>query len=602
MTGLLQPAAQREVDVRPSRKTFPKYNRLRQLHKMSHRQPCTSSLSNENGSEVFIIPGLQEEEQAAVQKRRDQVLRALQGLHIQAEQAPVIAVLGSGGGLRAHIAYLGVLSELRRQGLLDAVTYLAGVSGSTWAMSSFYDKDGNTEDIEADLKRRFDQREWDWRRSLEETVRSARTLANYSLTDFWAYLVVSKQTREYLLSKLQDSHLSSMKTSVDEGMMPYPIFAAIDNDLHTAWQKEKSQKTWFEFTPHHAGYPALRAYVAATHFGSQFTEGRMVRQEPERDLTFLRDQLSSLREKFALTYQHHPVEGTAVVRTGAGTGVLVELLDLVMAYIEDPRSPRIQEKLRGLQGALEVGSRGDAGEPDHSWMTEVIQNWSQISLEEQEQFLEYLAHCVRRQERVLLQLEGTPAVATFGDYFTFLLKTGICCFKWEWGTTHNFLHKHGDIEDQAMHSRKLLHLVDAGFAINTPYPLVLPPVRHVHLILSFDFSAGDPFETIRATADYCQQHGIPFPPVGEAELQEWSRARRSCHILRGAGGPVVMHFPLFNTNSCGDEIQSWMDRYGTFQLADSYSVDMVTQLLEVSKKNVEINKMNILREIKNVAR
>ncbi|XP_047393810.1 cytosolic phospholipase A2 gamma [Sciurus carolinensis] len=611
---------------------------------MSHRQPCTSSLSNENGSEVFIIPGLQEEEQAAVQKRRDQVLRALQGLHIQAEQAPVIAVLGSGGGLRAHIAYLGVLSELRRQGLLDAVTYLAGVSGSTWAMSSFYDKDGNTEDIEADLKRRFDQREWDWRRSLEETVRSARTLANYSLTDFWAYLVVSKQTRE-----LQDSHLSSMKTSVDEGMMPYPIFAAIDNDLHTAWQKEKSQKTWFEFTPHHAGYPALRAYVAATHFGSQFTEGRMVRQEPERDLTFLRglwgsalasleeikkfiwDQLSSLREKFALTYQHHPVEGasgggatrgparglclhrplhvlsrsdparTAVVRTGAGTGVLVELLDLVMAYIEDPRSPRIQEKLRGLQGALEVGSRGDAGEPDHSWMTEVIQNWSQISLEEQEQFLEYLAHCVRRQEQVLLQLEGTPAVATFGDYFTFLLKTGICCFKWEWGTTHNFLHKHGDIEDQAMHSRKLLHLVDAGFAINTPYPLVLPPVRHVHLILSFDFSAGDPFETIRATADYCQQHGIPFPPVGEAELQEWSRAQCSCHILRGAGGPVVMHFPLFNTNSCGDEIQSWMDRYGTFQLADSYSVDMVTQLLEVSKKNVEINKMNILREIKNVA-
>lgn len=47
-------------------------------------------------------------------------------------QAPVIAVLGSGGGLRAHIACLGVLSELKELGLLDAVTYLAGVSGSTW--------------------------------------------------------------------------------------------------------------------------------------------------------------------------------------------------------------------------------------------------------------------------------------------------------------------------------------------------------------------------------------------------------------------------------------------------------------------------------------
>lgn len=47
-------------------------------------------------------------------------------------QAPVIAVLGSGGGLRAHIACLGVLSEMKELGLLDAVTYLAGVSGSTW--------------------------------------------------------------------------------------------------------------------------------------------------------------------------------------------------------------------------------------------------------------------------------------------------------------------------------------------------------------------------------------------------------------------------------------------------------------------------------------
>lgn len=47
-------------------------------------------------------------------------------------QAPVIAVLGSGWGLWAHIACLGVLSEMKELGLLDAVTYLAGVSGSTW--------------------------------------------------------------------------------------------------------------------------------------------------------------------------------------------------------------------------------------------------------------------------------------------------------------------------------------------------------------------------------------------------------------------------------------------------------------------------------------
>nr|XP_040135911.1 cytosolic phospholipase A2 gamma isoform X5 [Ictidomys tridecemlineatus]XP_040135912.1 cytosolic phospholipase A2 gamma isoform X5 [Ictidomys tridecemlineatus] len=574
---------------------------------MSHGQPCTSSPHNENSSGVFIIPGLQEEERVAVQKRGHQVLRALHGLCIQAEQAPIIAVLCSGGGLRAHIACLGVLSELRRHGLLDVVTYLASVSGSTWAMSSFYAKDGNLEDIEAELKRRFDQREWDWYGSLQEAVWSAKTLKNYSLTDFWAYLVVSKQTRE-----LQGSHLSSMKTLVDEGRMPYPIFAAIDNDLHSAWQKEKNQKTWFEFTPHHAGYPALRAYVAATHFGSQFKEGRMVRQEPERDLTFLRglwgsalasleeirkfiwDQLSSLRERFSLMY--HPMEGRAI----AGAGVGVALLDLVMAYVEDPKSPSIQEKLRGLQQELEAQRKDEC---HHSWMSEIIQSWTEISLEEQEQFLEYLAYCFQRQKQdptwqVQTSLMGEVAL---WDYFVFLLKTAICCSKWEWGTTYNFLHKYGGVRDPAMHTRELLHLVDAGFAINTPYPLVLPPIRQVDLILSFDFSAGDPFQTIRDTAKYCQHHGIPFPPVEEAVLQEWSRAPRSCHILRGAAGPVVMHFPLFNTDNCGDDIQSWTDRYSTFQWSDSYSRDMVTQLLEVSKKNVDMNKTKILREVKNVA-
>lgn len=45
---------------------------------------------------------------------------------------PNIVVLGSGGGLRAMIALLGTLVELKNQNILDAVMYLCGVSGSTW--------------------------------------------------------------------------------------------------------------------------------------------------------------------------------------------------------------------------------------------------------------------------------------------------------------------------------------------------------------------------------------------------------------------------------------------------------------------------------------
>lgn len=39
-----------------------------------------------------------------------------------------------------------------------------------------------------------------------------------------------------------------------------------------------------------------------------------------------------------------------------------------------------------------------------------------------------------------------------------------------------------------------LRLVDAGLAINSPFPLILCPHRDVDLILSFSYSRSKPFE------------------------------------------------------------------------------------------------------------
>ncbi|EHB05502.1 Cytosolic phospholipase A2 gamma, partial [Heterocephalus glaber] len=525
---------------------------------------------------VSIIPGLQKEEQEAVEKRGCQVLTALKKLS-KDNEPPVIAVLGSGGGLRAHIACLGVLSELKTLGLLDAVTYLSGVSGSTWALSSFYTKDGNTEDIEAELKHRFDQKEWDFKHSLEKTVEAGK-LENYSLTDFWAYIVVSKQTRE-----LQDSCLSSMTKHVEEGTLPYPIFAAIDDDLHRD-HKEKAQNPWFEFTPHHAGYPALGAYIPIAHFGSKFMEGRLVRPEPERDLSFLKglwgSALASLEEIKNFILEKPP----AVVRGAVGhhrRRPSVMVLGMYNVWTQSERQP--------------PGSLGDdeVSETALRWLAEMAQDWNNVSPEDQGKFLEQLVQC-------FMKLEEHSGLKIL-DTFKVLIKTGVCCFKWEWGTIYNFLYKHGDIEEKEMSNRELLHLVDAGFAINSPYPLVLLPARNVQLILSFDFSAGDPFETIRSTAKYCHDHKIPFPLLEEAKLKEWSAAPKSCYILKGEKGPVVMHFPLFNIDTCGADIQKLSETYDTFKMADSYTLDLVTQLLRLSKENVSKNKETILSQIRSMA-
>ena len=39
-----------------------------------------------------------------------------------------------------------------------------------------------------------------------------------------------------------------------------------------------------------------------------------------------------------------------------------------------------------------------------------------------------------------------------------------------------------------------MHLIDAGLYLNSPYPSVLGKARDIDLIISFDFSDGDPFE------------------------------------------------------------------------------------------------------------
>lgn len=48
------------------------------------------------------------------------------------DSVPHIALLASGGGQRAAVGLVGSAYQLQEDGLLDALLYLGGVSGSTW--------------------------------------------------------------------------------------------------------------------------------------------------------------------------------------------------------------------------------------------------------------------------------------------------------------------------------------------------------------------------------------------------------------------------------------------------------------------------------------
>uniref|UniRef100_K7FIK1 PLA2c domain-containing protein n=1 Tax=Pelodiscus sinensis TaxID=13735 RepID=K7FIK1_PELSI len=108
------------------------------------------------------------------------------------DDVPNIAILGAGGGLRAMIALYGTLQELQTQGLLDAIMYLCGVSGSTWCMSSLYKHEDWTEKLQALVERmctRLDKWTWNLPKATKILLEAAKD-ENYSLTDFWAYTAI----------------------------------------------------------------------------------------------------------------------------------------------------------------------------------------------------------------------------------------------------------------------------------------------------------------------------------------------------------------------------------------------------------------------------
>ncbi|XP_071884751.1 cytosolic phospholipase A2 gamma [Anas platyrhynchos] len=368
----------------------------------------------------------------------------------QKDNVPNIVVLGSGGGLRAMIALLGTLVELKNQNILDAVMYLCGVSGSTWCMSMLYTESKWSEklkSLEENLIKILTVGTSNVMKAIEYLEESSED-EHYSLTDVWACVVYG------ILHQFDENELTDYKYASETGINPYPIYAAVDKEKLSA----SSPETWFEFTPHEAGYTALGAFVSTENFGSKFENGTLMEKNKKKTICYMQG------------------------LWGSALGSIEEILKAILANIQ---------------------------------------------------------------------------------------------------SSHLF-------------ENKTISLIDAGLAINSAYPLVLKKQRQTDLILSFDFSSGDPFETVEKAADYCQKNGIPFPNIEKQEMDKKSPS--DCYIFQGDKScPTVMHFPLFNKVNCSDKIEEYRSKFSTLNM--SYSETKIKDLLAKAKLNVSNNSKRILQEI-----
>uniref|UniRef100_A0A665U005 PLA2c domain-containing protein n=1 Tax=Echeneis naucrates TaxID=173247 RepID=A0A665U005_ECHNA len=205
------------------------------------------------------------------------------GINCTADSVPHIALLGSGGGQRAAVGLVGSLYQMKKDGLLDTLLYLGGVSGSTWSMSSLYsDPQWSTNMNTAVSKLSGPGVELE--QALGWLIERAKE-EHFSLTDVWGALTSAAFMKQMDLRHLSDD-------AGQNATNPYPIYSAIENSFSDGPIEGK----WFEMSPHESGFPEMGLFIETSLLGSKFQDGRLLEKKPEMDMVKLQGLCLQLQE------------------------------------------------------------------------------------------------------------------------------------------------------------------------------------------------------------------------------------------------------------------------------------------------------------------
>ncbi|XP_078419415.1 cytosolic phospholipase A2 zeta-like [Cetorhinus maximus] len=467
---------------------------------------------------------------------------------------PVVAILASGGGIRAMTSLYGVLLGLQQLHILDCITYIIGVSGSTWCMSTLY-QDANWSD--SDLKGPIEKVKHQVTKSktsalskdrlgyyINALVEKNRSGHHVSITDLWGLIIES-----FLFGKENKTKLSDQQRAVRRGQNPYPIYASLNvrSDLSARHFGE-----WFEYTPYEAGFPKYGAYIPIQHFGSRFFMGYLIKKCPEIRLSFLQGQWGSA---FAANLEE----------------ILREMVDTSNTWMQS------------LQDAIGITDKHSGSNLRQPHMRTIIPAGMLDSLV---------------KNLFVSRLTGSESCNFLRGLFLHRM----------YEDNHYFLHGLTEhLDSSPNHLTPMtnqLYLVDAGFSNNSAFPLALRSPRCIDVILSFSFSRGSPFRVLKTTEEYCTKHNVPFPKIDVADILE--NSLQECYVFmdeKNPDIPIVIHFPLTNATfkdykSPGVERTSEEDKINSSFVLEAehspYSTLNFTYTPNDFDKLVDLNCYNVL--------
>uniref|UniRef100_A0A670HW50 PLA2c domain-containing protein n=1 Tax=Podarcis muralis TaxID=64176 RepID=A0A670HW50_PODMU len=443
--------------------------------------------------DVRLAYDLCAEEQNFLTKRRKYVATAVKKIlqlkeKLQDDELPVVAIMTTGGGTRSFAAMYGSLLGLQKLNLLDCITYLTGLSGTTWTMGNLYeDADWSQKYLEeAILKARkqvtksklnsfsMDKLKYYY----NELKQRSEEGHNTSFIDLWGLVIESM-----LHDEKDNSTISGQRMAVNEGQNPLPIYLTVNlKDQYSA----QDYKEWLEFTPYEVGNFKYGAYTHSEDFGSEYFMGRLMKKLPESRICFMQGMWSSI---FSMDFMYFwNLAHNSEDFWSRWTKDKVEDIDASLS----PSGPRdLETRKITPQGQLSYGLRD--------------------------------------------VLTGRPTIAEYPNFLK-----GFQFHEEYLKNEHFSAWKDTVVDDypnQLMETAEhALSLVDTGFFINTSYPPLLRPERKVDLILHLNYTGGS--QTLL---------GIPFPNM---ELSEEDKKNlKECYWFEdtdNAAAPIVLFFPLTN--------------------------------------------------------
>jgi len=203
------------------------------------------------------------------------------------ERTPRIALVCSGGGFRAMFATLGTMRGAGKSGAWDALSYVVGLSGSTWAIAPYMMSNEPTHTFVYNAIQRATQGFSGARKDIRDNRREIHELLTeqmlsrvgfqqiLSLIDPYGFML-----GRHLLRNTYDNKqphfmtLADQKDRVKNGSVPYPIYTSVIGQTGT--QEDRSAYSWLFYTPYEVGSHEFGAYVPSWGFGRTYNKGASV--------------------------------------------------------------------------------------------------------------------------------------------------------------------------------------------------------------------------------------------------------------------------------------------------------------------------------------